>query len=797
MRDSTWMRLPVLLFTAMFLLCIPFSALAAEITLSWEAPSDLTNISGYHIYYGADEDGFTDNAPVETLDDSETSCVISGLEEGRQYFFAATSTDGNGGESDFSEIISYTVPFSPYTIAASAGDGGTISPAGDVTVSHDSSQTFDIQSDSGYQVSKVVVDGEPIGPANSHTFTAVSSGHTIEASFAKKQYRIDTSADPAGGGSVSGGGSYDHGASVSLTAAAAEGHDFVDWTEGGSTVSTDTTLSFTAGADRSLTARFAEKQYSVTFSAAENGGIDGQASQTVKHDGSAGAVTAQPDENYAFTHWSGDYMGTEASLTLSNVVSDMRLTANFERAVDTFTLTYAAGTGGTISGASPQVVDEGESGSAVTAVADSDYEFVRWSDGSTANPRTETNVAADLSVTAKFQSTLENPPPHTPVLLGPEDGAEIAPGKSVLLEAEAYDHPKDAAHLKSRWQIRRYDQKKPFYDATSEMDLLSHEVAETLEPGMRYVWRVGFQDTESGLFAWSEKRSFVVGQKTVDTDTPPVEPGQNLSENTMASFVHWPEDASAEAVFGPHMDAGYDLGDYRLCTYDPNKDGNGGYHEYPDFEVEPGKAYWFLARRGLDVSVEGVPVTTEDDVCVALPFNGDNENGWSMIGVPNKASYHWGNVEIEVRDADGRVEHGPVAINELAADNPYIDPRIWQWQQQENGTYEAHSSPSFTLAPYAGYWVKARAENVYLRFPADMQVALSNPGVMLAGWWSGSTEWISEELLSPGVALADAILSDAPPMPMSGLNSTAEETQESASSDAGGGSSGCFIQSLL
>ena len=46
----------------------------------------------------------------------------------------------------------------------------------------------------------------------------------------------------------------------------------------------------------------------------------------------------------------------------------------------------------------------GASGTAVTAVAATGYHFVNWSDTSTANPRTDTNVTANVSVTANFAS---------------------------------------------------------------------------------------------------------------------------------------------------------------------------------------------------------------------------------------------------------------------------------------------------------------------------------------------------------------------------------------------------------
>ncbi len=65
-------------------------------------------------------------------------------------------------------------------------------------------------------------------------------------------------------------------------------------------------------------------------------------------------------------------------------------------------VTYTAGPNGTISGVVSQVVNDGSNGTAVTAVANSGYHFVNWSDNSMQNPRTDNDVLGDISVTANF-----------------------------------------------------------------------------------------------------------------------------------------------------------------------------------------------------------------------------------------------------------------------------------------------------------------------------------------------------------------------------------------------------------
>jgi hypothetical protein len=66
------------------------------------------------------------------------------------------------------------------------------------------------------------------------------------------------------------------------------------------------------------------------------------------------------------------------------------------------TLTYVAGANGGIAGTLYQTVPFGGSGSAVTAVPATNYVFLKWSDNSTQNPRTDTNVQLPVNVTAEF-----------------------------------------------------------------------------------------------------------------------------------------------------------------------------------------------------------------------------------------------------------------------------------------------------------------------------------------------------------------------------------------------------------
>ena len=85
--------------------------------------------------------------------------------------------------------------YSYYTIKATAGAGGSISPSGNVSVREGRDQTFTITPDQGYAVSDVKIDGESVGVVTSYSFENVRKAHTIAVSFATIKIFVDV---PAG-----------------------------------------------------------------------------------------------------------------------------------------------------------------------------------------------------------------------------------------------------------------------------------------------------------------------------------------------------------------------------------------------------------------------------------------------------------------------------------------------------------------------------------------------------------------------------------------------------------------------
>ena len=141
--------------------------------------------------------------------------------------------------------------------------------------------------------------------------------------------------------------------------------------------------------------------YTITPSAGSGGAISPSTTQTVGS-GNNCTFTISPSTGYhiATVTVDGSSVGAVSSYVFSDVTANHTISATF--ALNSYTLSYSAASNGTLSGATSQTVAYGGSGTSVTAVPNTNYHFVNWSDSSTSNPRTDTSVTANVSVFANF-----------------------------------------------------------------------------------------------------------------------------------------------------------------------------------------------------------------------------------------------------------------------------------------------------------------------------------------------------------------------------------------------------------
>ena len=141
--------------------------------------------------------------------------------------------------------------------------------------------------------------------------------------------------------------------------------------------------------------------YSITLTCnPEHGTVSGDGVYQV---GETATLTATPKDGYEFVRWSDGNTANPRTLT---VTADLTLTAEFAKInIPTYTVTLTCNPEhGTVSGGG--VYQVGETAT-LTATPKDGYEFVRWSDGNTANPRTLT-VTKNLTLTAEFAEIDDN-----------------------------------------------------------------------------------------------------------------------------------------------------------------------------------------------------------------------------------------------------------------------------------------------------------------------------------------------------------------------------------------------------
>lgn len=138
-------------------------------------------------------------------------------------------------------------------------------------------------------------------------------------------YSINASANPANSGTITGAGAYPSGSTATLTASPNTGFGFVNWTENGSQVSTNSRYSFTVTRDRTLVANFVEA-FTINASAypSYGGTVEGAG---VYNSGSTVTLVATPAHGFVFSQWSDG----ETSPTYEFPAEyDLTLTAFFE-----------------------------------------------------------------------------------------------------------------------------------------------------------------------------------------------------------------------------------------------------------------------------------------------------------------------------------------------------------------------------------------------------------------------------------------------------------------------------------
>jgi len=230
---------------------------------------------------------------------------------------------------DRDHTLSASALIQTFTISASSGPNGSISPTGSTTLNYNGSQTYTITPNSGFVVSNVLVDGTSVGAVTSYTFSNLTANHTISATFATPPDFVLTVNLGAGATGVpSNTLGYTLGTLVHYSYSTAPGYTNLQVFLDGVPVPSFGDVPMDSAHTLTVTAQILT--YTITASAGPNGGISPPGITTVNW-GSSPVYTITPDPGYqvATLLVDGASVGASTTYTFAPMFFNQTIAATF------------------------------------------------------------------------------------------------------------------------------------------------------------------------------------------------------------------------------------------------------------------------------------------------------------------------------------------------------------------------------------------------------------------------------------------------------------------------------------
>ena len=357
---------------------------------------------------------------------AEGYTFVNWIKEGVQVSINAIYAFTMGEDTEGTYEAQFTQNDYVVTAVANPEAGGVVTGSG--PYNYGDVCTLTINPNPGYNFINWTKDGEMVSTEHSVTFTVTGNASYV-ANLSLNGYEITVAANPTEGGTVTGSGTYDHGATATLTATANEGYTFLNWTKGGEVVSTSATYSFTVTEAASYVANFELNTHEITATANPETGGTVTGAGTYDH-GTTVTLIATANEGYTFLNWTkgGEVVATTATYTFT-VTEATDYVANFELNTYVITATANPTNGGTVTGAG--TYDHGATAT-LTATANEGYIFLNWTKGGEV---VSTNATYSFTVTeaASYVANFELNSYAITVAANPEAGGEVT-------GAGTYDH---------------------------------------------------------------------------------------------------------------------------------------------------------------------------------------------------------------------------------------------------------------------------------------------------------------------------------------------------------------------
>jgi len=318
-----------------------------------------------------------------------------------------------------------------YDIAATANpaDGGTVEGGG--VYFHFSTCTMTATANTGYHFLNWTQDGVVVSDEPTFSFE-VEGPASYVANFELNSYEIIAFADPDEVGTVTGEGIYEHFSECTLTAVAATGYHFVNWTKEDEVVSTTATYTFTVEDPGEYVAHFEVNTYDITATAdpTEGGTVEGDG---IYEHFSECTLIATANDTYAFVNWTinGEVVSTDAEYTFT-VTGPAAYVAHFS--MNTFEIMAIAdpAEGGTVSGSGTYAQN---ATATLTATPSTAYHFLNWTDMNDEVVSLEMTYSFTVTESAEFVAHFELNSYEIVAMADPEEGG-IVEGAGIYTHGE-------------------------------------------------------------------------------------------------------------------------------------------------------------------------------------------------------------------------------------------------------------------------------------------------------------------------------------------------------------------------
>ncbi|MFC2089589.1 T9SS type A sorting domain-containing protein [Bacteroidota bacterium] len=281
------------------------------------------------------------------------------------------------------EEVGNAASTSQINVSAFPADFGTIAGSGEYI--NGSTLNLTAEPAEGYRFLSWTENDVIVGTSQEYVFE-VSKDRNLVANYALKRFTVSVESMPLNtGGLVIGGGTFDYGTEVTVTASPNLGFNFEGWKESGVVTDTGMQYTFVVKRDRVLTGMFDGQKYSINGAAAPTGSVSGSGDY---YYGDIVSMEATPSSGYYFIRWmDGESQVSVRNPYLFSAMEDRSLTAEFaqiwweEDTTASKNTTYLVTSGSTPEGVGI-VLGQGRyaTGEQVTLTAspNSGINFVKW-----------------------------------------------------------------------------------------------------------------------------------------------------------------------------------------------------------------------------------------------------------------------------------------------------------------------------------------------------------------------------------------------------------------------------------